>query len=285
MKKNKLLIPIILVIITIFLAVLTTHKPSEVSTDIVVQAPTQELSTLPQETSTAEISKTFIPPENTAEPTNEITDLGQIKQILMDKITNHFMTPGWLEVEETLSNFTNREETIVVPENQQIIPKNWVQTTWLYINEKRQISAGYSSRNTGDGTVVSTSIYSDGTKFEALNQKAPFQMDVIMKLDYLDRILSTGGTGDVTWKEINGRRVVGISSSDHFPEPMLTDGVEQPVTAVSGTNYYDWETGQFLYSEDWLTFVDGSIMQANHLEMQVRQILTPLAEVLGKFKP
>ena len=224
--------------------------------------------------------------QTTSTGTEYPTDLSQIRQTLSNRWAGQLPAPGWLEVRETLENLVAGPGSTTIPETQQILSNNWVRVTWLYIDSDHRVVAGYSQRSTPDGQIVSSSIMSDGSQFAPLNSEISSSFSLaIQHLDYLDRIISTGNTAELAWTKIGGRTVLVVSSSDQFTEPSTTDGIDQAATGMTGKHYYDWDSGQFLCSEDWLTLVDGTQIQANRLILELYSNVTPPEDVLDKFIP
>ncbi len=211
----------------------------------------------------------------------------QVRQSLMERAERGLFKPGWALVRETLTNFTNRDEIVVVPMNGQIIPKNWVRETWLFLDEDLKVAAGYSIVKSIEGEPVHETIVSDGTfGKEIQSEDLPgWQLEHWLYLDLFDRMIEYDGGKSATFFFIdqNGRRLLRVLTQDFYPSPGYTDGVEGAIVSSFSISYYDWETGQFLFSEDWAVLTDDSQKQINQLKMEIEYPLSSPSKVLVKF--
>jgi len=211
----------------------------------------------------------------------------QVREALVERAKQHLFKPGWVMVRETLTNFTNREEYVVVPMNGQIIPKNWVRETWLLVDEGLQVKAMFSEKKMLDDTIVSLTRASDGSFGKAFNAEIlpNVQIDYWTKTETLDRLIEQGETQRVVFQflSLDGKRVLYAVYSDVFPSPIRMEGLKQPLISFSTEDHYDWEIGQFLFSEGWATLTDGNRQLVGRLEMSIDCNSTPPDAVLEGF--
>jgi len=211
----------------------------------------------------------------------------QVREALVERAKQHLFKPGWVMVRETLTNFTNREEYVVVPMNGQIIPKNWVRETWLLVNEDLKVVAGYSVVKSFKGEPLLETIVSDGSFGKMIQpENLPgWQEEHWLYLDLFERMIEYDGGKSATFSliEQGAKRLLRVFSQDFYPSAGYTEGVEGAIVSSFSTSYYDWETGQFLLSEDWAVLTDGSHKQINRLEVEVEYSPAPPAEVVARF--
>ncbi len=211
----------------------------------------------------------------------------QVREVLLERAKQNLFKPGWVLVRETLTNFTNREEYVVVPLNGQIIPKNWVRETWLLVDEGLQVKAMFSEKKMLDGTIVSLTRASDGFFGKTLNAEIlpNVQIDYWTKTETMHRLIEQGETQEVVFQflSLDGKRILHVVYSDVFPSPVRMDGLKQPLISFTTEDYYDWQTGQFLLSEGWATLTDDSRQLVGRLEMVLDFNSTPPESVLEGF--
>jgi hypothetical protein len=257
---------------------LITQKPGEAKGELAAQT---ALPTVMEETTQAAQSVT---PAMTAEV--EMSAV-QVREALLERAKQNLFKPGWVLVRETLTNFTNREEYVVVPMNGQIIPKNWVRETWLLVDEHLKVAAGYSVIKSLNGEPLHEAIVSDGTFGKMIQPEdlLGWQVDRWLYLDLFDRMIEydDGKSASFSLIEQEASRRLRVFTQDFYPSPGFTDGVDGPIVSSFSTSYYDWETGQFLLSEDWAVLTDGSHKQINCLAMEVDYPPLPPADVVARF--
>ncbi|MFN7036162.1 MAG: hypothetical protein ACK4SN_07315 [Bellilinea sp.] len=211
----------------------------------------------------------------------------QVREALLERAKRNLFKPGWVLVRETLTNFTNREEYVMVPLNGQIIPKNWVRETWLLVDKDFKVVAGYSVIKSLKGEALLEAIVSDGTFGKMIQPEdlPGWQVDRWLYLDLFDRMIEydDGKSASFSLIEQEASRRLRVFTQDLYPSPGFTDGVDGAVVSSFSNSYYDWETGQFLLSEDWAVLTDGSHKQINRLKMEVEYppVLPP--EVVDRF--
>ncbi len=211
----------------------------------------------------------------------------QVREVLLERAKQNLFKPGWVLVRETLTNFTNREEYVVVPLNGQIIPKNWVRETWLLVDKDLKVAAGYSVIKSLNGEPLYEAIVSDGTFGKMIQPEdlPGWQVDRWLYLDLFDRMIEydNGKSASFSLVEQDASRRLRVFTQDFYPSPGFTDGVDDAIVSSFSTSYYDWETGQFLISEDWAVLTDGSHKQINCLKMEVDYPPLPPADVVARF--
>ncbi|MEN4011668.1 MAG: hypothetical protein ROW48_06510 [Bellilinea sp.] len=212
---------------------------------------------------------------------------GQIRQALLERAKQHLFKPGWVLVRETLTDFTNAEAYVVVPMNGQIIPKNWVRETWLFVDQDLQVDAMYSEKKMFDGTRVSLTQASDGSIGKPANPEIlpAVQSDYWARIEAVDRVIEQGGGQNAVFQLIQpeDRLRLQVTTQDVYPSPGRMDGVDQPVISFTSVDYYDWTTGQFLFSEGWATLIDGSRQLVRRLEMSIDANSIPPEMILMEF--
>jgi len=211
----------------------------------------------------------------------------QVREALLERAKQNLFKPGWVLVRETFTDFTKAEDYVVVPMNGQIIPKNWVRETWLLVDEGLQVMAMFSEKKMLDGTIVSLTRASDGFFGKTLNAEIlpNVQIDYWTKTETMHRLIEQGETQEVVFQflSLDGKRILHAVYSDVFPSPVRMDGLKQPLISFTTEDYYDWQTGQFLFSEGWATLTDGSRQLIGRLEMIFDFISTPPESVLEGF--
>jgi hypothetical protein len=257
---------------------LITQKPGEAKGELAAQT---ALPTVMEETTQAAQSVT---PAMTAEV--EMSAV-QVREALLERAKRNLFKPGWVLVRETFTDFTKAEDYVVVPMNGQIIPKNWVRETWLLVDEGLQVKAMFSEKKMLDGTIVSLTRASDGFFGEALNAEIlpNVQIDYWTKTETMHHLIEQGETQEVVFQflSLDGKQVLHAVYSDVFPSPVRMDGLKQPLISFTTEDYYDWQTGQFLFNERWATLTDGSRQLVGRLEMSIDFNSTPPEVILEGF--
>ncbi|MFN7036160.1 MAG: hypothetical protein ACK4SN_07305 [Bellilinea sp.] len=211
----------------------------------------------------------------------------QVREALLERAKRNLFKPGWVLVRETFTDFTKAEDYVVVPMNGQIIPKNWVRETWLLVDEGLQVKAMFSEKKMLDGTIVSLTRASDGFFGKTLNAEIlpNVQIDYWTKTETMHRLIEQGETQEVVFQflSLDGKRILHVVYSDVFPSPVRMDGLKQPLISFTTEDYYDWQTGQFLFSEGWATLTDDSRQLVGRLEMIFDFNSTPPESVLEGF--
>ncbi len=218
----------------------------------------------------------------------ETTDIVELRKILQQQLSLTLKKSGWIQIYSTHENYTNAEEAIIVPDTGQIIPKNWIDTTWIYIDETGNCLAMTSERTTLEGQVVSSIVISDGSKWKAINPSdiRNIDLEAFMRYDYIDRVIAAGDSANLSidYETINDQKIVSVSSIDKNPRGGNMEGIDQLVFEVHITNYYDLNTGLFLYSEHWVTLEDGTQQKINKTEYDVSITSEVSMNVLDKLE-
>ncbi len=211
----------------------------------------------------------------------------QVRQALMERAERGLFKPGWALVRETFTDFTKTENYIVVPMNGQIIPKNWVRETWLFLDEDLRVKVMHSEKKMLDGTIVALTRASDGAAGRPLNDEIlpNVQIGYWLKTETMERLIEQGETQKVVFQFLlfEGKWVLKALYQDVFPFPVRMDGLEQSLVSIISEDYYDWDTGQFLFSEGWAMLTDGSRELVSRLEMSLNFNSTPPDAVLDGF--
>ncbi len=218
----------------------------------------------------------------------ETTDIVELRKILQQQLRLSLPKPGWVQIKKTHESFTSEEEAIIVPDTGQIIPKNWIETTWVFIDETGNCLAMTSEKTTLEGQVVNSNVISDGSKWRPVNPSdvRNIDLELFMKYEYIDRVIAAGESANLSidYETNNGQKIVGISSRDKFPKGTNMEGVDQMIFEVYGTNYYDLNTGLFLFSEDWAILEDGTRQKLGRTEAEVKFLAEAPLAVLDKFE-
>ncbi|GIV63092.1 MAG: hypothetical protein AB1457_13590 [Chloroflexota bacterium] len=278
MYRKPYLVLLALLVLAAGFILLMAQKPGEAKSEAAAQ------TALP--TAVGEVTQAVesVTPDMTAEVE---MSAAQVREALVERAKQHLFKPGWVLVRETLTNFTNREEYVVVPMNGQIIPKNWVRETWLLVDKDLKVVAGYSVVKNPEGEPLHETIVSDGTFGKAIQPEdlPGWQVDHWLYLDLFDRMIEYDGgkSASLSLIEQDASRRLRVFTQDFYPSPGFTDGVDGAIVSSFSTSHYNWETGQFLFSEDWAVLTDGSYKQINHLKMEVEYPPVLPADVIAQF--
>jgi hypothetical protein len=214
-------------------------------------------------------------------------ELPMIRDELSRKANETFMQPGWLHIQITHSDLINPDDFVVVPESGQILSNRWTLDDWYHITEERNIAAVYSKKQMLDGTQTWLHLLSDGSIWQAVQPDLlpEVTMNTIMNTRIIDRIIAFGDDAhpSVRFEDQDGIEVIAITTVDKLHEPVSYDGINQFILEAAVTYYYDWNTGQFLYREDWFTLDDGTLLLANKTELKAFLEDEAPDEVLNSF--
>ena len=82
-----------------------------------------------------------------------------IRDELRRKAQETFLRPGWLHIQITHHDLVNPDDSVVVPDNGQILSNSWTLDDWYLITEDRYFAAVYSKKtNVGWNTNLASSV-------------------------------------------------------------------------------------------------------------------------------
>jgi len=297
MLSRKISIPLIIIVATVVVLVVSINQPFQRAEAIeeqelaVPQQPTQELQQAVQEEQPS-IADTVAPTSDPDLPSvrvEEPTDLVRVNEILKEKINASLLQPGWVQVTKEYTSFIESEATTTVPENGQVIPRDYILEQWLLVAEDLTITVQYIRGTSLSGEEYTTTLYSKDPRWPTTETTALDTLDLpsVLETRALDDIIAMGFAGDtkIEYHEEEGARVVTITSITQFPRPVGFNGWEDAkVVEFTQTYFYDWETGLPLRIEEKITREDGSQMMAGVSFYSASQAIEIPTDVMLRMK-
>ena len=277
---NKPMLVIIGVGFILILSILVYYSKNQVQADLANIEPTNEIIIEIEMTANPVFEEhekneliVDIVDEVEEAPQDRPTDLPVIRTELSRKAKETFMLPGWLHIQIFVYDMLNPDKTVIVPETGQVIANSYVLENWYFMTDEGKMAAMYSKKQMLDGTLISLSLMSDGTIGPAIQPEliADANMDWTMSMQTIDRIISFGEESNLTIRFENreGIEMVLITTVDIFTTPVEDEDFPSPITEYTGTLFYDWNTGQLLYDEGWVTLADGTHLLLDKKELVV----------------
>ncbi|MDX9849908.1 MAG: hypothetical protein RBT01_05340 [Anaerolineaceae bacterium] len=275
MLSRKISIPLIIIVATVVVLVVSINQPFQRAEAIeeqelaVPQQPTQELLQAVHEEQPS-IADTVAPTSDPDLPSvrvEEPTDLVRVNEILKEKINASLLQPGWVQVTKEYISFIESEETTTVPENGQVIPRDYILEQWLLVAEDLTITVQYIRGTSLSGEEYTTTLYSKDPRWPTTETTALDTLDLpsVLETRALDDIIAMGFAGETKIEYIDeeGARLMTITTITQFPRPIGFNGWEDArVMEYAQTYFYDWETGLPHRMEELITREDGTQMLA-----------------------
>ena len=296
MVSRKISIPLIIIVAAVVVLLVSINQPFQRAEAIERQEITatetsvQELQPSDQKEIQPTVSS-FTPTNDPSLPSvklEEPTDLVKVNELLKGKINSSLLQPGWLQIIKEYTSFIETAETSTIPENGQIIPRDYRLEQWLSITEDLKINVQYIRGTSFSGQEYTSTLYSKDQRWSTVETTPldAFDLPSALGTRALDDIIQMGFAGDarIEYRDEEGFRVVTITTITQFPRPVGFNGWEDAkVIEYTQTYFYNWENGLPLRSEEIITREDGSQMLAGESIYSVSQFDELPSDVLERM--
>lgn len=297
MLSRKISIPMIIIVAAVVILLVSIKQPfqraeaNEGQDSAVPQQPAQELPPAVQEEQPS-LADTMVPPSDPDLPSvkmEEPTDLVRVNELLKEKINASLLQPGWVQVTKEYTSFIESDATTTVPENGQVIPRDYHLEQWLLVTEDLNITVQYIRGTSLSGEEYTSNLYSKDPRWPTLETAALDTLDLpsVLETRALDDIIAMGFAGEtkIEYRDEEGARLVTVTTITQFPRPVGFNGWEDArVVEYAQTYFYIWKTGLPLRMEELITREDGSQMVAGVSFYSASQAIEIPTDVMLRMK-